>query len=79
MWETKGPTSTFDGTGVIYRMVDEYNNDYPYDFKNIQYKRYKCTSDTKSVFTNTYIGCKSGSIMYPDDTSRFTFDKTAFQ
>ena len=23
------------GTGVIYRMIDEYNNDLPYDFKNI--------------------------------------------
>lgn len=24
-----------DGKGVIYRMIDEYNNDCPYDFKNI--------------------------------------------
>lgn len=27
------------GTGVIYRMVDEWNNECPYDFKNIQFKR----------------------------------------
>lgn len=27
------------GTGVIYRLVDEWNNDVPYDFKNIQYRR----------------------------------------
>ena len=27
------------GTGVIYRMIDEWNNDCPYDFKNIQFKR----------------------------------------
>lgn len=27
------------GTGVIYRMIDEFDNDCPYDFKNIQYKR----------------------------------------
>lgn len=26
------------GKGVIYRMIDEYNNDCPFDFKNIQFK-----------------------------------------
>ena len=26
-----------NGRGVIYRMIDEFNNDVPYDFKNIQY------------------------------------------
>ena len=28
-----------EGKGVIYRMIDEFNNDCPYDFKNIQFKR----------------------------------------
>lgn len=28
-----------DGKGVIYRMIDEYGNDCPYDFKNILFKR----------------------------------------
>ena len=27
------------GKGVIYRMIDEWNKDCPYDFKNIQFKR----------------------------------------
>ena len=27
------------GKGVIYNMVDEHNNDCPYDFKNIQFKK----------------------------------------
>ena len=27
-----------NGKGVIYRMIDEWNNDVPYDFKNIQFK-----------------------------------------
>ena len=27
------------GKGVIYRMIDEYGNDCPYDFKNIMFKR----------------------------------------
>lgn len=29
---------TTNGKGVIYRMVDEFGNDVPYDFKNIQFK-----------------------------------------
>ena len=28
-----------NGKGVIYRMIDEFNNDVPYDFKNIQFAR----------------------------------------
>ena len=27
-----------NGRGVIYKMIDEFNNDVPYDFKNIQFK-----------------------------------------
>ena len=29
------------GKGVIYRMIDEHNNDLPYDFKNIMFIRYE--------------------------------------
>ena len=28
-----------NGKGVIYRLIDEWNNDVPYDFKNIQFLR----------------------------------------
>ena len=31
--------NTANGKGIIYRMIDEFNNDCPYDFKNIQFKR----------------------------------------
>ena len=34
------------GHGVIYRMIDEWNNDCPYDFKNIQFKRVKVVHST---------------------------------
>ena len=30
---------TTNGKGVIYRMIDEWNNDIPYDFKNIMFAR----------------------------------------
>ena len=29
-----------NGRGVIYRLIDEWQNDCPYDFKNVQFKRY---------------------------------------
>ena len=33
-----GWADSTNGKGVIYRMIDEWNNDIPYDFKNIQFK-----------------------------------------
>ena len=32
-----------NGKGVIYRMIDEWGNDCPYDFKNIRFERVKYT------------------------------------
>ena len=34
---------TTNGKGVIYRMIDEWENDLPYDFKNIQFRRWRVT------------------------------------
>ena len=34
-----GRFDVVEGKGVIYRMIDEFGNDCPYDFKNIQFKR----------------------------------------
>ncbi len=52
-----------NGTGVIYRMIDEWQNDCPYDFKNVQYKRYKVieTSPNGELcdLDETYIGTNS--------------------
>ena len=42
---------TANGKGVIYRMIDEFNNDCPYDFKNILFKR-KITSSGKFDLSN---------------------------
>ena len=35
---------TAGGKGVIYRMTDEHGNECPYDFKNVQFKRYRRTA-----------------------------------
>ena len=37
-----------NGKGVIWRMVDEWNNDLPFDFKSIQFKRWAVTDVKKS-------------------------------
>ena len=43
-WAVTGAT----GRGVIYYMKDEWNNECPYDFKNIQFPRYKITACQKA-------------------------------
>ena len=54
--------NTSTGKGVIYRLIDERNNDVPYDFKNIQFKRYKVTANSSysdlSILNNLYVGLK---------------------
>lgn len=37
---------TENGKGVIYRLVDEFGNECPYDFKNILFQRYLCADNT---------------------------------
>lgn len=37
--ETRFAWADEEGHGVIYRMIDEWGNDVPYDFKNIQFVR----------------------------------------
>ena len=34
-----------NGKGVIYRLIDEWNNDIPFDFKSIQFKRLKVSGE----------------------------------
>ena len=51
-----GWADTTNGKGVIYRLIDEFNNDCPYDFKNVQFKRCKVTSTKITDLNNTYVG-----------------------
>lgn len=48
------------GKGVIYYMKDEWNNECPYDFKNIMFKRYKVVDITNdnilSDLEGKYVG-----------------------
>ena len=75
-----------NGKGVIYRMIDEFGNDCPYDFKNIQFKRFKitafanCTSLVSS--TNYYYGIRyifSNTDSYPQEATIDAYNTTDFQ
>lgn len=67
---------TTNGKGVIYRMVDEWANDLPYDFKNIQFKRFKVAPATgyETVLANLdglYLGYTNVSVGLTIDTTDF--------
>lgn len=59
------------GKGVIYRMIDEHNNDCPYDFKNVQFVRYYSTSakdaNGDSLYGYSYISL----LEYDSDDSKY--------
>ena len=68
-------TGAEGGKGVIYRMIDEFGNDCPYDFKNIQFYReqYENTG-LYSIISNSTNGtpCYTFSSYTLDQTSKFT-------
>ena len=49
-----------NGKGVIYEMIDEFNNTLPYDFKNIQFKRYHTTGYIEGFVGYDGVGDWSG-------------------
>lgn len=64
---------TINGKGVIYRMIDEFDNDIPYDFKNVQFKRFKITGTTdarQEGLIGKYLGF-TGSYAVTFDTNDF--------
>ena len=54
-----------NGKGVIYRMIDEFGNDCPYDFKNIQFKHPKDTT----AYPYYYYTFASSNVEYNTDCS----------
>lgn len=53
----------FTGRGVIYRLIDEFNNDIKYDFKNIQFKR-KITNGQYDATNGTETWCYTLNLWY---------------
>lgn len=64
-----------DGKGVVYRMIDENNNDMPYDFKGIQFKRYKitATSGTSSSLIGKWAAKGNPHLTIDEDDFRFAY------
>ena len=62
--------SNEEGYGVIYRMIDEHNNDLPYDFKNIMFKHpidngeFVFTFDNLDIDSGTHYDHSLGEICY---------------
>lgn len=56
--------NTENGKGVIYYMKDDHNNEVPYDFKNIQFKRYKVVANktTLNSLSGKYLGFVVGDM-----------------
>ena len=64
-----------NGKGVIYRMIDEWNNDCPYDFKNIQfYRKWNATKSLWCIISsdNTGVPCYTFSSRGDSSTTLFT-------
>ena len=60
-----------NGKGVIYRMIDEWGNDCPYDFKNIMFTRYELNTPTEDyaydniqLFNNIKTGFSNNILSY---------------
>ena len=75
---------TRKGKGVVYYMKDEWNNECPYDFKNIKFKRYavtecvKCPNLEVNDSNNTYgfyYGIKS---IYGNPVINATYDDNTY-
>ena len=52
------------GRGVIYRMVDEFENDVPYDFKGLQFRRWAITNVTSTKLTPEAVANYITSFVY---------------
>lgn len=64
-----------NGKGVIYRLIDEHNNDCPYDFKNIQFKRWAITDISSTSLTADALNSLKEALVYADNGNRHMANK----
>ena len=63
-----------NGKGVIYRMIDEFNNDVPYDFKNIQfYRQWNSNKSSWSTISSDTTGVPCYTFSSNGDSSTVEF------
>ena len=59
-----------NGKGVIYYMKDEWNNECPYDFKNIQFKRYAITNVSTTGYTQDETSALSETFLFGNNGNK---------
>ena len=69
-WADSGAT----GRGVIYWMKDEWNNECPYDFKNIQYCKFPSFEAKMYGITHTYT--KNGEVININNVNYYEYTRT---
>ena len=67
-----------NGKGVIYRLIDEYNNDCPYDFKNIQFKRWAITNIESTSLTQDALSSLRDALVYDNNGGKCFATKDAY-
>ena len=66
-----------NGKGVVFWLKDDWNNECPYDFKQIQFKRYKITDCDKSPnLVDTYLAASEVSADITKDPADFIWAYT---
>jgi len=66
----------YESTGVIYRMIDEYGNDCPYDFKNIKFFTGDITNENLMLsYAYTFDGVIIGEEQELDENGKPKFDE----
>lgn len=69
-----------NGKGVIYYMKDEFGNEAPYDFKNVQFKRYRITSSPGATYLEGMYGLPVAGIEVDEEDIMwcYTFNGTDY-
>ena len=67
-----------NGKGVIYRLIDEHNNDCPYDFKNIQFKRWAITDISSTSLTADALNNLKEALVYSQNGNRHMANKDIY-
>ena len=67
-----------NGKGVIYRLIDEHNNDCPYDFKNIQFKRWAITAISSTSLTADALASLEEALVYSQNGNRHMANKDIY-
>ena len=60
-----------NGTGVIFYMKDEWNNECPYDFKNIMFKRWAVSEVTDPKMTQDALEDLNETFVFDGDETKF--------